>query len=99
MNLHLSEVDRQRGSVEKEQDPKVQRNSCRGFKKNHYNFTMFVSLFGQFLFVLLLVYNLCACLSSSCLFCVFKVLCSGRSLAGCQVAEKGVGEVDEKYQG
>ena len=30
---NLPEVDRQRGSVEKEQDPKVQRNSCRGFQK------------------------------------------------------------------
>ena len=70
MNLPLSEVDRQRGSVEKEQDPKIQRNSCRGFKKiaKIYNFfvpvrvvplcfvacLLFVCLFEQFLFVLCL---------------------------------------------
>ena len=77
MNLPLSEVDRQRGGVEKEQDPKVKRNSCRGFQKKSLKFIMFVTLFGQFLFVLLLVCNLCACLSSSSLFCcLFVFLCA-----------------------
>ena len=90
MNLPLSEVDRQRGSVEKEQDPKVQRNSCRGFKKL-LKFIIVLSLFVQFLFVLLLVcifvpvsaVILCfvACLLFVCLFEQFLfVLCLQSSL-------------------